>query len=103
VTLDTRLTGRDTSVYGPDANHFNPRRKAPEGFYPFGLAFGSGDHMCQGLPIVLGVEGIDGTLLLVLQTLYASGLSRDRMRAPSKVPIRDSYEYYPVMLKSTGD
>jgi cytochrome P450 len=103
VTLDTRLTGRDTSIYGPDADDFNPRRKAPEGFYPFGLAFGSGDHMCQGLPIVLGVEGIDGTLLLVLQTLYANGLSVDRTRTPSKVPIRDSYEYYPVVLKSTGD
>lgn len=102
VTLDTRLTGRDAAVYGLDADDFNPRRKAPEGFYPFGLAFGSGDHMCQGLPIVLGVEGIDGTLLLVLQSLYASGLTRDRTMSPSKVPIRDSYDYYPVMLTSTG-
>jgi cytochrome P450 len=103
VTLDTRLTGRDTAVYGPDADDFNPRRKAPEGFYPFGLAFGSGDHMCQGLPIVLGVEGIDGTLLLVVRTLYSSGLARDPNKSASKVPIRDSYEYYPVMLELGGN
>jgi cytochrome P450 len=98
VAIDTRLTGQDPSVYGPDAHHFNPRRRVEPGTYAFGMAFGSSEHMCQGLPLVLGTSGIDGNLMHVLRALYGAGMRRDRSRATVKIPVRDSYEVYPVMF-----
>jgi cytochrome P450 len=96
VAIDSRLTGRDKATYGPDADQFNPRRAVPDGAYPFGVAFGTGDHMCQGMPIVLGAGEIQGTLSYVLRTLLAAGMERDPSREAVKVPERDSYEFYPV-------
>jgi cytochrome P450 len=98
LAIDTRLTGRDAETYGPDAGVFNPRRQVDPDTYAFGMAFGSGNHMCQGLPLVLGVEGIDGNLMHVLRALYGAGMRRDESRSSHKVPVRDSYELYPVIF-----
>jgi cytochrome P450 len=99
VGIDSRLTGRDMETYGPDADEFNPHRSVPDGAYPFGVAFGTGDHMCQGMPIVLGAGEIEGTLTYVLRTLLAAGMERDPSRNATKVPERDSYESYPIRFR----
>jgi cytochrome P450 len=102
VAIDTRLTGRDVGTYGEDANVFDPRRTIPAEVTPFGLAFGGGRHMCQGVPIVLGSEGINGTLIHVLSMLFAAGVRPDPSRPPVKVPERDTYEVYPVTLDTSA-
>jgi cytochrome P450 len=98
VAIDTRLTGQDPSTYGSDSHAFNPRRRVEASTYAFGMAFGSSEHMCQGLPLVLGTAGIDGNLMHVLRALYEAGMRRDASRATVKIPVRDSYEVYPVIF-----
>jgi hypothetical protein len=57
--------------------------------------------MCQGLPIVVGVEGIDGALVHVLKALYEAGARRDRTwptRSQELHGFRSSYLSYPLVL-----
>src|SRR5262249_36876225 len=77
-------------IYGPDAGRFNPHRQVPDGVYPYGVAFGSGPHMCFGVPIVLGNEGIDGSLVYMLRRLYELGVRPD----PHNPPTRRSYDMH---------
>lgn len=101
VMLDLGAASRDTEVYGPNADAFDPRRNVPPGRYRYGLAFGSGPHMCMGMPLVLGVQGLDGSHVQLLAGLYAAGLRRDPDRPARKTPdARDKYETYPVVFDS---
>lgn len=101
VEIGIQAASVDPTVYGEDAATFNPYRTAIPGAYPYGLAFGSGAHMCQGMPIVIGVEGIDGALVYVLKALYEAGARRDRSRPTQSQQLhgyRNSYLSYPLML-----
>jgi cytochrome P450 len=64
-------------VYGADADRFNPDREVPPGIYPHGLAFGTGPHMCYGMPIVMGTEGLDGSLVYLLKIVLEAGIEAD--------------------------
>jgi len=77
VALRTGYANRDRAVFGEDAERFDPHRSIPTGVYPYGVAFGSGPHMCYGVPLVLGNEGTDGNLVCLLQRLYARGIRPD--------------------------
>jgi cytochrome P450 len=101
VSVGIQEASLDPMVYGVDAAIFNPHRMIAAAGYPYGLAFGSGPHMCQGLPIVVGVEGIDGALVHVLQALYEAGARRDRSRPTRSQELhgfRSSYLSYPLVL-----
>jgi hypothetical protein len=67
----------EPGVYGDDAATFNPYREVPAGHYPHGLAFGTGSHMCYGMPIVMGSEGLDGSLVYLTKILMTAGVGRD--------------------------
>ncbi|HEX3955807.1 MAG TPA: cytochrome P450 [Trebonia sp.] len=69
--------GLDPALYGEDARDFNPRREVPRGISPYGFAFGAGAHLCYGAPIVMGSEGIDGSLVYLLKKLIAAGVEPD--------------------------
>ena len=101
VVIRTRAVNRDT-VFGPDAGEFNPYRPEVEGVYPFGTAFGSGPHMCFGIPLVLGKEGLDGSLVYILRSLYEVGIRPDPTRPPTRRSYarKDMNQYgtYPVLL-----
>ena len=56
VVLDLAEANRDKSVFGADADVFNPHRQLPEGIPPWGLTFGIGVHTCLG-------RDLDGGLL----------------------------------------
>jgi cytochrome P450 len=103
VAILTRVASADPKVFGPDAAVFNPRRVVPEGVYPYGLGFGSGAHMCIGLPLVLGQGGITGTVVPTLRTLYQSGLRLDPARPPQPRrevwPFRQEFESFPVTFE----
>lgn len=103
VALRTGAANRDPSVFGPDADRFDPHRIVPVGTYPYGVAFGSGPHMCYGLPLAVGSDDIDGNILLFLRRLYASGIRRDpdrpaRFRPALAYADLKSFESYPVLL-----
>jgi len=102
VRLGIRAANLDPAVFGPDAAAFNPRRQLALGAYPYGLAFGSGVHMCYGLNVVLGPDQVSGTHPHVLRELFASGIAPDPDRPPRRPAgsDRDVFESYPVLLKS---
>lgn len=103
VALRTGFANRDRTVFGDDAERFDPHRRVPSGVYPYGVAFGSGPHMCYGVPLVLGDDGTDGNLVCLLQRLYAAGIRPDprtppRMRAPIAHADLKTIESYPVVF-----
>lgn len=55
VTLDLYHANRDTSLFGEDAEVFNPHREIPSGTNPFGFTFGIGTHSCLGRDLDGGV------------------------------------------------
>lgn len=102
VIIRNRAASRDP-LFGPDAGEFNPYRRVPDGMYPYGLAFGSGPHMCFGMPLVLGNEGIDGSLVHMLKRLYEVGVrpdpsGRPTMESHERADMPDKFGTYPVLL-----
>ena len=77
VALRTGYANRDRTVFGEDAERFDPHRSIPAGVYPYGVAFGSGPHMCYGVPLVMGNDGPDGNLVCLVQRLHAAGIRPD--------------------------
>jgi cytochrome P450 len=67
----------DTDVFGADALEFNPYRELENGVPAFGFAFGAGPHMCFGMPIVMGAQGLDGSLMYLLKSLMKAGARLD--------------------------
>lgn len=102
ISIRAGIANRDMAIFGPDANDFNPRRSVPPDVNRYGLAFGSGEHLCFGLPIILGAEGVDGSMVHLLRSLYEAGARRDPEHPPKKrLDLeRDAFESYPVVLGS---
>ncbi len=90
----------DPELWGPDALEFDPDRAIPEGMERYGYAFGTGPHSCYGKPLVMGNEGIDGSLIYFLKTLVAAGIEADpQWPAPDIVPARGSFEREPAEFR----
>lgn len=101
VVLHVGRANRDRSVFGDAADAFDPRRSVPAGVYPYGLAFGSGPHMCYGIPLVLGNEGIDGSPVYLLRSLFGAGMARDPERSPGRQQSTtlEIWESFPIVLR----
>jgi len=104
VAIRVGIASRDESVYGADANEFNPWRTVPPRAYDYGLAFGSGAHKCLGLPLIIGAGGRDGSHVHLLSMLFAHGIQLDPDRPPRRPSDldRDMYESFPVLLRQTS-
>ena len=100
LVIRAGIATRDTSVFGPDADRFNPRRQAAPGTYAFGLSFASGPHMCFGLPLVMGADGVDGSLFYILKRLYAAGMQPDPERHPTRLSGIAAFRFasYPALF-----
>lgn len=55
VVIDLLQVNRDASIFGPDADEFNPHRELPERIPAYGLSFGSGMHACIGQDLAAGL------------------------------------------------
>lgn len=105
AAIRTGAANRDRSVFGPDAEQLDPRRRVPPTVYPYGVAFGSGPHMCYGLPLAVGNEGTDGNLVFLVRRLEQAGVRPDPQR-PAQIRPAIAHadlkhvESYPVLFSS---
>jgi cytochrome P450 len=101
IAIRAGEAARDPTIFGEDADQFNPRRQVGPGVYPYGLAFASGRHMCFGLPLVVGNSGIDGMLVHTLKALYTAGMRPDLECRPRLVEglAQERFESYPVVFE----
>ncbi len=60
VIIDLMAANRDPTVFGPDADRFDPNRELPSGVARWGLSFGLGMHACIGQDLAAGVEAAAG-------------------------------------------
>lgn len=92
---------RDPSVFGDDADQFRPGREVPPTVYPYGLAFGSGRHMCYGLPLVMAGRGTTGSAVCMLKQLFELGIRPDPTRPCDRLPasVRDAFASYPALIR----
>lgn len=82
----------EPAIYGEDADTFNPFRPVPAGVYNFGYAFGTGPHMCYGMPLVMGTGGLNGSLVYLLHAVLSAGVRPDPAHSvPSPAPLRGRY------------
>ena len=110
IHIERVAANRDTTVFGPDANSFNPHRPNPGlGQQRYGLGFGSGPHQCFGLRVVLGIDGSGGAHVRLLRHLFEAGVAQDPDREPvdlkkdmDKFSIENIPRYirYPVVFKN---
>ena len=86
VVIDLARANKDTSVFGSDAEVFNPHRTLPDGVPPWGLTFGVGAHTCLGRDLDGGVlprEDCDpathqyGIVPLFVRALFERGARPD--------------------------
>lgn len=99
VAVDLVAANRDPAVFGPDADAFRPGRPLPDRVRPWGLAFGSGPHLCLGRAVVTGSTAAPGVHVQVLRALLAMGVRSDPDRPPvlaASAQVR--HDSYPVLL-----
>jgi hypothetical protein len=107
VVVDLEAANREPSLWGADAQRFDPERRVPESSTPWGLSFGSGMHACIGMELDGGVLAEDaagtelyGTVALLAGALLAAGARPDPDRPPTRDPAsaRLHYSSYPVLF-----
>ena len=113
VHIDMRAANRDASVFGDNADEFDPNRVVPDDVPRAGVSFGHGMHHCIGQELAVGVEpdpndGFDGRLFglvgVVIQELIRLGVRQDPENPPELDPTsaRGTFGTYPVVLTYVG-
>lgn len=115
VVIDLQTANRDNSVFGEDADQFNPLREHPPKVSPAGLSFGGGMHVCLGMNLVAGTllkpeQAIDpenhqyGTIVLIIAELLRHGMRPHPTKAAEKIAAsaRDVWKVFPVVFTAAG-
>jgi cytochrome P450 len=92
--MDLHAANRDSDVFGPSADRFDPERVLPDGIPPWGNTFGGGAHACIGMELDGGVppraeepgEHVLGTVTLMVAALLAHGVRPDPDSPPEADP-----------------
>jgi cytochrome P450 len=87
IHIEIARSNRDTAVFGPDAEEFNPWRDKPEKLPRYGIGFGSGPHACLGLRVVLGNDGHSGSHVRFMQELFRCGVVPDPEGVPQTMSL----------------
>lgn len=103
VVIFYGAANRDKSIFGADADTFNPRRVLGDpSVWRYGLSFAAGRHACMGRRMAAGDENLVGTVARVVSALFAAGLQKDHTR--SAIPVTETfyggYRTYPIVLTS---
>jgi cytochrome P450 len=109
VVIDLLAVNRDPSVFGDDAEAFNPTRTTPANVPPYGLSFGSGMHACIGQDLSAGLvldpqadaaDHIFGLVPQAIQALFDSGArpDPDHPAQMDESTTRPYFASYPVLL-----
>ena len=110
VIVDLHQANRDRSIFGDDADDFNPHRELPQAVWPFGLTFGYGMHACMGRDLDGGVVPKDGAppekrQLGIVAMLVGELLRRGAHSHPDLKPVadtsteRNNWARYPVVFE----
>ncbi len=96
VVVEMAQANRDTGVFGPDADVFNPHRVLPEGIPPWGLSFGTGVHTCLGRDLDCGLQARPDTdpathQYGIVPLLVRALLDRNAQPDPDRPPTRSSH------------
>lgn len=96
VVLDLHTANRDPSIFGLDAEDFDPDRDIPSGATRWGLSFGGGPHICPGRKVAGGLpqSDIEGPFgddhLFGLVAMMIQGLAkRDPAPHPGRPQAKD--------------
>jgi len=100
VVIEMAQANRDISVFGPDADIFNPHRVLPEGIPPWGLTFGTGVHTCLGRDLDGGLQAREDTdpathQYGIVPLLVKALMDRNAHPDPAKPPSRSSHTERP--------
>jgi hypothetical protein len=107
VVIDLMAANRDPSVFGDDADRFDPDRPLPSGVGRWGLSFGLGMHACIGQELAAGSDacGADderlyGLVPVAVQAVLQAG-GRPDPDDPARLDPTSARGYwatYPVLL-----
>jgi hypothetical protein len=114
VVIDLLSVNRDRSVFGDDADDFDPRRTTPDGVAPYGLSFGLGMHACIGQDLAAGLifrpgtasdEHLFGLVPEAVQALFDHGVRPDPDNPPEmdESTTRPYFGRYPVLFSGADD
>ncbi len=108
VIVELKLANRDESVFGSDANEFNPDRTVPEDVSLWGLSFGTGFHACVGQEVAGGTDlggddtgvPLHGAIATMAQILLRHDVRRDPEHPAKRdmQSVRQHFLEYPVLL-----
>lgn len=109
VVLNLTAANTDETVFGPNADGFDPWRTFPEGIAPWGLSFGGGTHACVGAELDGGLEPdpdrpvsehLFGTVAVIAHAFFAAGGRPDPVDPPTLDPssTRRHFDRYPVLF-----
>jgi len=107
IVIDLAAANRDRSIFGDDADQFNPARVLPPGVFPYGMTFGTGIHACLGRDLDGGViarDNVDpathqyGLVTLLISALIRAGARPVPNDPPTADPgtVRQNWGRYPV-------
>ena len=107
--IDMVTANRDRSVFGLEADAFDPDRVVPDDVAPWGLSFGHGFHACLGQELAGGLapepeddgaQPILGAITVMARSLLDHGARPDPDRDPALDPTstRGNWGAYPVVL-----
>jgi cytochrome P450 len=102
VAIVNDAVNRDTAVFGPDADRFNPHRALAPGVHDYGLAFGTGAKSCIGKALITTAREssdseLDRALVKSIKEFYRAGLVVERERGVERAPTAEvRFTVYPV-------
>ena len=110
--IDLIQVNRDRSVFGDDAEDFNPERILPPSVPEHGLSFGLGMHACIGKDLAAGIlEGatadsnmqLNGVVTLTVRSMLGHGCRPDPEDPPEMNPStsRPYFGRYPVIFEES--